>query len=222
MKIDTVFVVGPPRTGTSIVLKCLEKSGYNTGKNLFGHKYKSQDKFFRETNRGVVRLLYKQLRETSSLEKPIRIGKPIVDEINKFWKYAILYQIEAIKDPLFYEIFGVYWNCSELFRKQKIIWMHRDPVETAKSAVRLKYISNVPPHETLTSYTVGARLKKIYDYNNVHEMYFSRSNGINVYFEDLLSDPEKVKYEMSGFLGRGFDTSLIAKSETYSEKGTPQ
>lgn len=219
----TVFVVGPPRTGTSIIVKCLEKSGLNIGKNLFGHKYKSQDVIFRKHNRNIKQLLYEQLaREKPDLKKPIEIGKPIQDEVNKVWRYVLLWHIEVLKDPLFYEIFGVYWHVSKHFREQKFIWTHRDPLETAKSAVRLKYLSNVPGAEPYTSYKTLGRLKKIDTYNLIHEQYFPKSDSINVYFEDLLHDTQGVSEKVTNWLGREFDVSLVSRNDTFAEKGEPQ
>ena len=220
---NIVFVVGPPRTGTSVLVKCLEKSGYNIGKQMLGHKYLSQNTVFRRANRKIKRLLYEQLVGSGhDPKKPVEIGEPIAEEIKKFWRYATLYKIEVLKDPLFYEIFGVYWMVNPLFREQKFIWTHRDPLEAAKSAVRLKYIKNVPEAEPLTSYTVKGRLKTFDTYENIHATYYNRTDGVNVHFEDLLNDTESVGKELSEFLERPFDTSMISTKETFKEKGEPQ
>jgi len=223
MKLDVVFIVGPARTGTSVLTMCLKNSGYKIGKHMLGHKYPSQDRMFMTINREIKRLLYKQLLESKqSLDKPIVIGKPIHDEINKFWRYAALYRIEAVKDPLFYEIFGVYWNASEIFRDQKFIWTHRNKMDAAKSAVRLKYMAGVPEKEPYTSYTTKGRLKRLEAYDNIHKIYFDKCNGINIEFEDIVNNPLKVKEQLSKFLGKTIDTSIIDEKETYQKTGLPQ
>ena len=219
---NVIFVVGTPRTGTSILVKCLEKSGYNIGKKLFGHKYKSQDVVFRGYNRRVKELLIKQLLKTKNLKQPIAPDGEIQATIADFWKYAALWNIEVLKDPLFYEIFGVWWNVSSVFRDQKFIWTHRNPMDVAKSAVRLKYLRGVPELEPITSYKVMGILKFYEAYQNIHEVYFPKCTGINVYFEDLLNDTQAVADELSEFIGRKFDTSLISKKETYKKTGIPQ
>jgi len=189
---------------------------------MLGHKYKSQDIPFRASNREIKTLLIKQLlKSKNDIKKPVVIGERISQKVDKVWEYIILYQIDALKDPLFYEIFGVYWNVSPIFRKQKFIWTHRDPLEAAKSAVRLKQLKNVP-EGPLTEYTVQARLKKIDGYNQVHEHYFPKCDGINVHFEQLLSDPDKIGLELSDFLGREIDMSEVNPKETYKVAKTPQ
>jgi hypothetical protein len=216
---NAIFIVGPPRTGTSILFKCLEKSGYRVGTRLFGHKYKSQDFVFRDINREIYRLIVDLLNDRTS-SAPLVINEPIIKKMREFWRYALLNRIDIFKDPLLYQIFGAYWNADESFRSQKFIWTHRDPLETAKSTVRLKCISNIP--EKGACFTVGKHLKWLSGYNNIHETYRPQCDGIDVYFEDLLNNTRNVKEELSEFLGRPFDTSMISTKETYKEKGTPQ
>ena len=130
--------------------------------------------------------------------------------------------IEVLKDPWFYGLFGVYAKVNPKFFEHKFIWTQRDPIESAKSKVRLKYMSNIPNGNSRTEYKVRGLLKWDYLYQAVHSLYFNKCDGINVYFEDLLNDTQNVSTQLAKFLGRDFDTSMISTKETYKEKGTPQ
>jgi len=221
MQHKIVFVVGMPRTGTSILVKCLEKSGYNIGEKVYGHKYKSQDGAFRFSNRKIMRLLCEQLKHHNP-KKPVSISEDMADEVKKVFRYVMLYRIDVLKDPLFYELLGIYAAVNPGLFEHKFIWTHRDPLETAKSAVRLKYMSGVPELEPRSNFTVNRGLKRSDAYNAVHETYRPKCDGIDVYFEDLLNDTQSVSRKLSNFLGREFDASMISKHETFKATGVPQ
>jgi hypothetical protein len=218
-----VFVVGMARTGTSIIVKCLEKSGYNIGKKVYGHKYKSQDGVFGYANRKLHVLLKEHMKDqVFDPKKIIRITEPMANEIKQVFNYALTYRVEVLKDPWFHEFFGMYDAVYPQLYEHKFIWTHRDPLESTKSKVRLKYMSNIPENAARSAYKVKSLLKWVGSYNDVHSLYFNKCDSINVYFEDMLNDTKRVGEELSEFLGRPFDTSMISTKETYKEKGTPQ
>jgi len=218
-----VFVVGLSRTGTSILVKCLENSGYNIGKRAFGHKYKSQDGVFGYANNEIFSSLKDQLKgRVVDINKPIEVTEDIAKLVRSVFQYAQLYKVDVLKNPWFHNLIGIYAAVNAEFFDHKFIWTHRDPLERAKSEVRLKYMRSVPPGNSFKNYKVKKLMRWDYEYQDVHSLYFNKRNGINVYFEDLLNDTQSVSRKLSNFLGREFDSSTISKHETFKATGVPQ
>jgi hypothetical protein len=100
--------------------------------------------------------------------------------------------------------------------------MHRDPLETAKSAVRLRYMKDMPPGDPKSEFTTTRQMYNSHMQGVVHEKYFPKSDSVNVYLEELVDNPEKTGDKISGFLNREIDLSRVSIVETFKEAREPQ
>jgi len=197
-----IFIVGHARTGTSVLFKCLENSGFYPGVNLFGHKYKTQD------------LTLNWYRRQIYDKEPV--------DFNDFWEYADKNRIEVLKDPELWMVFGALFHTNERFANSRFIWTIRPSKDVAMSAVRLQRMRNMPPCPPNPKKTIVGQIESYEKYCDVLENYYRKTDSLLVDFEQLLKSPEKVGDRLSSFLGRTISMDIVSDKETYDEKGVPQ
>lgn len=227
-----IVVAGFSRTGTSVIFECLKRSGFYPGeeKDLFGHKYLSQYLPFQELNRALINIIVTNRRYLSHADilnavvahKKEKIEKTLEQAVKNVLNKIVDEKIEIIKDPYLGLIVNVWYTCSPLFREAKYIWLKRDAMEIAKSLVRMQKFHGMPIILKAFKFTVSEAYKLCQLHTNGWEMMMPYLNHIEVQFEDLFKDVEKVKDRISEFIGRPFNTDLISLEETWKIKRKPQ
>ena len=125
------------RTGTSILFKCLEKSGFYGGPEdkLFGHYYKTQHREFGNINR-EIRMWAKTQNTTVPLRK-WQVPEQIYPILCKLGSEMEDQGINMLKDPQSAPVMQLWIDIVPQFKNPKFIRIERDPLEVAKSCVRL-------------------------------------------------------------------------------------
>ena len=203
-----IFISGFARTGTSILFKCLQNSGFNGGDNLFGHKYKTQDKRLNSTRTNID-------DGNLSLEEHDNY-------INEFFNYCAINKIEILKDPHLWTVFKAFYEHSQEFRESKFIWTMREPLEIVESQVRLQEQHNMPPVELNGKLTVHDMLIIYWNFNKIYRKYCDEVQSLIIDFKGLVYRPKSVQPVISEFIGRPFDISEISSDETYESSGIAQ
>ena len=203
-----IFISGFARTGTSILFRCLQKSGFNGGDNLFGHKYETQDK----------RLYWLRYSIENKMVNPNNYRRVI----NDFFNYCSVQDIDILKDPHIWTIFNALYAYSEEFRHAKFIWTQRNPLEIAKSQVRLHRQFNMPPVEENGKITVKGALRAYKDFEQIFYKYRFKLRSLIVRFDDLVYNPKAIQPMISGFVGKDLDISEISPEETFRHRRVAQ
>jgi hypothetical protein len=101
----------------------------------------------------------------------------------------------------------------EIFATAKYIWCRRDPLEAAKSMVRLK----LPRIKQYRGVLTTKKALKTYElHDKIWEKTLLNLPHIEVHLEHLVLDPKAEGERISEFIGVPLDTSLVAAKETYA------
>jgi len=206
-----LIVAGYPRTGTSILFKCLEKSGFNGGTedDLKGHYYKSQHIDFGDYSHQLTIFASRM-----GIPFPLRardLPTPMVLQMQKIGTEMEDQGINLIKDPNGALATQAWIDAVPTFKNPEFIMIERDGLETAKSCIRLW-------HKLEMNKSATVRLIQ-HTYELHKELWEKTSRGypkITINHAEFFDNLESVKKRVSKFIGREFDTSLIDPNKTYA------
>jgi hypothetical protein len=94
----------------------------------------------------------------------------------------------------------------------------REPLEIAKSQVRLQRQFNTPPEKV----TVKQILNIYEDFKKIYLKYRMEVPSIVVHYDNLINRPEVVAKRLSNFIGREIDLSEISPKETWKHRRVAQ
>ena len=123
-------------------------------------------------------------------------------------------KIDVLKDLYFIWLYNCY-----AWKGIKYIWTKRNFDEIVKSTLRLQ--KRLGAIKTRT-YEKKALIFEQYKYAIETLMKQIPDERIEIHLEDLLSDTLKIRSQLSNFLGREIDMSIVSSSETWQEKRVPQ
>ncbi len=197
-----ICIVGYPRTGTSILFKSLERAGFNGGDNLFGHKYKSQDRYLQNINRSIE-------IDWTRFKRVTRSSKECMKSF--FSDYCTEHSIDVVKDPMWWRVFNFWMTLCPDMGEQKFIWTKRDAEEAVESQMRVHDLINAPEVSLETGLEQHAQCEKMLG------IYMPRLQHIVVNLEDVLDNPIKEYKKISTFVGKEVSPALIDRARTYAE-----
>jgi hypothetical protein len=136
----------------------------------------------------------------------------VKEQMRKFVSYAKENNIEVLKDPQSAFAMKEWLKFDQMFQTAKFIWMKRNPMETAKSYIRLK-IPRIPQYRGVL--TTKKALKTLRLHEKIWGELLKNKEHCVIRLEELLNFPDSTGHYLSEFLGRDFDTSLVDRSMTY-------
>ena len=211
-----IVIACHPRTGSSVLVKCLEKSGYNLGQPLNGHCYKSEyvpmlmlnrlifQKFPLDWNKGKI--LYDEVAEKDPY---------VLDLIRRLAQKLHTDKVDVVKDTQFAVVADIYHRTSKMFRGAKYIYLERNLRETAKSEVRQQHKT----YTHLPKMTVLQAEDRYRFHMKAWKEFLPSVYHIKIDYSDLINTPGAAGEKLSGFLGRDIDMSLINPKKTYAASG---
>jgi hypothetical protein len=228
---NMIIVAGWARTGTSIVFRCLQESGLYGGEQsqLAGFPQKTELIDYRICNFHIMYYMgFKPLITKDLKDQKIRVVDDFFSETPaskrtlpygvKERMSALLYTIkrdgiQILKDPQLAFAIKEWLKFDEMFANAKYIWCRRDPLETAKSCIRLK----IPRFPNYRGVLTTRRALKTYElHDKIWQETLSNLSHIEVHLEHLVLDPQAEGERISEFIGVPFDTSLVTEKETYA------
>ena len=225
-----IVVAGWARTGTSIMFRCLQESGFYGGEpeQLTGTPYKTEHsqwrvcKFFMMYYLGFKPIMTKDIAEQNmrvvddffvdTPEIPRTLPSHVEEKMQQFLQRAKLDGINILKDPQSAFAMQEWLRFDEMFATAKYIWCRRDPLEAAKSMVRLK----LPRIKQYRGVLTTRKALKTYElHDKIWEKTLNNLSHIQVQLEHLVMDPETEAERISEFIGVPFDTSMVTEKATY-------
>jgi len=206
-----IIIIGYPRTGTSILFKSLENAGFNGGPDLGGHKYKSEDQYFKK----IIHSIMDGISETGGISE--RLKKHIE---NYFGVYCKQNNIDIVKNPWFWKVLPIWGSVCPELKEAKFIWTRRNPLETAKSYMRVAEKRRKRVNDLIGyRFTVNFILNEIKQQEEIIRAYIGFLTYKTVWLEDMLAKPERTFAEISDFVGREVSPKLIDPQQTYAMNG---
>jgi len=207
---------------------CLKNSGAKIAGYHIGWGYESELKVFRNLNYDVAlgvgcgRLLgdsfYGKQAHDQKSDVLIPGGldfefKPALhDEITTFINYIKKEGIDLIKDPQAPPSLCYLVNNYEFFKGAKYVWMHRDPLEAAKSFIRLKLRPALACG--FRGHITTLKAKAIYEWHEaLLEYVFENTQCIKVDMKKFIAGEETKKIEQ--FLGLELNMDAIDLKRTF-------
>ena len=186
-----IIILGA-RSGTSVLFRCLEKSGFNGDSS--GYRRRNNDSEHRQ-----FRFMNIRLRKAAN-------PADVILEAKKLWSDILDRQVEIVKEPLFAWVWPTWFKVIPEFRLYKYIWLRRDMRDRAYSL--LKY-------QTIQGYR-DRSLDKCYKYcqamdSSIRHLVSHTPNYLVVEFDDLVN--LRHVDAISEFIERDLDTSLIDKAK---------
>jgi len=203
------IVAGYARTGTSILFKCLEKSGLfgGTKEQLYGHHYKSQHKEFNDINKQI--LLWAMQKDMTVPVRKWQIPEQIHPILNELGREMEKQGINIVKDPQAGPVMQLWIDIVPYFQKPKFIRIEREPLEVGKSCIRLwmdqGWIKKTKVQDVVERYKFE---------NKLWDLTCEPYETLRLQYKDLFNMNGK-KDEISEFIGMEFDTSLIDPEKTF-------
>jgi len=226
--LDLIILPGVSRTGTSVLWQCLDKTFKQGNKLTLAGRPPTEHFIWRVANyvvgkyAGATPLLPKsdidlklmdilkgQLHDKPTHEHAIRemsdcIGMLVYDEVKVLKEPMCLFAL-----PTWIE----YYKC---FRDAKYIWTRRDPLECAKSWVRLK----MRYFEYRGILTVKLAEKIIRQHEELLEKTMAGVNHIVVWHHDLINDSDKTFKIISDFVGKEVNTESFDRGKVWMKNFT--
>ena len=207
-----IVIACHPRTGSSILVKCLEKSGYHLGGPLNGHYYASEYGPVLMVNRLIFNKFQINWDDGKVLYQKVEEEDPYLFELIKKCANKIERDgVEVIKDTQFGVVADIWAQVSPLFANALYIYLERDELETAKSEVRQRY----KIHSHLPKVKTRFSQRRYQFHKTAWEDFLPKVKHVRVQYEEMLSYPRSVGRDLSMFLGREIDMSLIDPNKTY-------
>ena len=225
-----IIVAGWARTGTTIMFQCLQESGFYGGeqKQLTGTPHKSEHSQWRVCNFFLMYYLgFQPIMTKDFTEQKLRVvddfftGLPdmhrklpphVWDKMRVCVNGIKKDRINILKDPQSAFAITEWIRFDEMFTNAKYIWCRRDPLEAAKSMVRLK----LPRIKQYRGVLTTKKALKVYE---LHEAIWEKTLNnllhIQVQLEHLVMEPETQAERISEFIGVPFDVSLVTEKQTY-------
>ncbi len=227
-----IVVCGIGRTGTSVIMECLIKSGYNArDHNLFPlldlEDKRSRQEILENTTwgmmnaeisveRGVVRS-YKIHPNAIGIIMGLRKNNPISSKILCRMARTIEYfhesNIEILKDPMGIYAYKRWIENFGIFKNAKWIWTRREPLERAKSEVRHKI--ELHGSEIFRGFTTNESLKVARRYEKELAKVLPTVNYIEIWLEDILNKTKEIGDKLSEFIGGQIDMSPVNIKEVW-------
>jgi hypothetical protein len=206
-----LIIAGYARTGTSILFKCLEKSGFygGSGDEINGHYYKTQHVDFGQfshkiANYGAANRLYFPIRARMLPPSYISTMLNIGDRIQAS-------NINLIKNPLGALSTQPWLDIVPAFREPRFIRIKRDPLETAKSCVRA--------WRTTIKVNLDSTVRDALEFYDLHNELWDLTckdhPTVRMNYDEFFNNLPALKDRLSDFIGCEFDTSLIDVNKTY-------
>jgi hypothetical protein len=201
-----IVIAGYPRSGTTIMFRCLVASGFNPGPSglLVGGDHKSENKKFANLLRAVIH----SEKMTVRARKGGYLRGRLIKKVSNYEGQ------EVLKHPMAADGIKHLYDHNERFRDAKYIWMRRDLIEIAKSYMRKQKAFG---HKKPETFDEAFRVVK--DLDKKWKKFLPLVDHIEVWLEDLLRETDSVGDRVSEFIGREFNTDLVTKNETYAETG---
>lgn len=186
-----MIVILGARSGTSVLFRCLEKTGFNGDSS----SYRRRDN---DSEHRQFRLINMRLRKD---------GNPygLAVEAKALWVDMVSRGVEIVKEPLFVWVWPTWFQIMPEFRHYRYIWIKRGLRDRACSL--LKY-------QTIQGYR-NRSMDKCYEYCRAmdfatHALISHTPNYLVVEFDDFVN--LRGIGAISRFVGRDLDTSLIDAS----------
>jgi LPS sulfotransferase NodH len=183
-----MIVILGARSGTSVLFRCLEKTGFNG--DLSSYRRRDNDSEHRQ-----FRLINIRLRKD---------GNPysLTAEAKALWMDMLNRGVEILKEPHFVWVWPTWFQIIPEFRNYRYIWMRRGLRDRAYSL--LKY-------QTIQGYE-DRSMDKCYKYcramdSAIYALISRTPNCLVIEFDDFVN--LRGIGAISRFIGRDLDTSLI-------------
>ena len=223
-----IIVAGWARTGTSIMFRCLQESGFYGGeqRHLTGLPYKTEHNMYRVCNFLIMYYLGFQSISAKQYKKQTLVDDLFVDKpeeekslphgvrrkMQQFLQLIESDGVNILKDPQSAFAMKEWLKFDEKFAHAKYIWCRRDPLEAAKSFVRLK-IPRIPQYRGVLTTKKAMKTYALHD--KIWEETLHDLSHIQVDLEQLIMETETTAERISEFIGVPFDTSLVTEKATY-------
>ena len=212
-----IIVVGLYRTGTSVMMECLKRSGFNCGKEsyLVGHKYKTELAMFKTLGSSIL-----QRQKTLEVFKRSDISYVDIDIIKATASMFNDLNINAFKDVYWSPFYTLWKEFIPGLKEAKIIYTVRPLPEVNRSMLRLQEKLNL----MVRKYSEQFKLTSAYNlfYKKFLSEHIDSSNIFQIWHQDLIDNTETVKNNLSEFVGRDIDMSIVSENETWKIKRTAQ
>ncbi len=230
-----IVVCGIGRTGTSVIMECLIKSGFNSRDHKLFPLLDLEDEEIRQqilenriwglTNseisveRGVIRS-FKFHPQAIGTIMGLRKDNPISNETYSLMSKVIHYfetsNIDILKDPTGIYAYKRWIEYFDIFNDAKWIWTRRDSLTRAKSMVRHRI--ELYGAKIFRGFTTKKNLEVGRRYERELEQVLPTVNYIEIWLEDLLNKTKEMGDKLSEFIGRQIDMSPVNKKKVWAGK----
>ncbi len=188
---DMIIILGA-RSGTSVLFRCLEKTGFNG--DSFWYRRRRNDSEHRQ-----FRVINIRLRKVGHLSS-------VTGEAKELWIDILNRGVEMIKEPHFASVWRMWFNAIPDFRNYKYIWMKRGLRDRAYSLLKYQTIQGHKDRSIDNCYQYCKTMDSA-----MCQLISCAPNHLVVEFDDFVNLREVEP--ISQFIERELDTSLIDASQ---------
>lgn len=158
------------------------------------------------------------------------LTKEIKEEMDDFIGLITWQDLKVIKEPNCQIPLQTWINNYECFRNAKYIWTRRDPLEAAKSLVRLKVPNRIDARGIVgpTGYRGNLKVKTACKLNKYWDGILAKImpsvKHIEVWHSDLINNPKETFGMISNFLGKEINTEPFDRGKVWknTKNSTPK
>ena len=186
-----IIIVGA-RSGTSVLFRCLEKSGFNG--DFSWYRRRDNDSEHRQ-----FRVINIRLRKAGN-------SSGVIPEAKSLWADIISRGVEIVKEPLFAWVWPTWLDIVPDFRYYKYIWIRRGIEDRACSLLRYQTIQGFKDRSLAKCHKYCEAMD-----SSIGHLISRTPNHLVLAFDDFvnLRDVDAI----SSFIERDLDTSLIDKAK---------